>query len=414
MKTSVKFLSLMLALTTVLCVVSCKEKKDEVNLEATAIVLDVKQIQLSVGDTYQLTATLQPENSTSVVTWESLDEEIATIDANGLVTALAEGATKIYAETDNGKKVSCRVEVIPVINSLKLNLDTLRIKVNDNESSYLSSKLSVTVDPERAAEYVQWTFSPEGVVSRNAEGKLVALHPDTTVCIASIGATADSCVVIVIDESTKYPLYVGNALQITHFISDDVFNDGGSVRYDNNTNTLYLNNADAGKISQQDTEAETLTLEITGENQIYDFQCNDISLSELIVKGQGTLQVESTFNALATKLTIEDITFIVPNVTAVHNDGMILKNVTMKSLNEKQCGIWTSKLTLINSELDFSSKKCAIYGMSQPTIVAANAIFKEGDTPETAKEVEELSFVSDTSALIKEVRSKPYVYINNK
>lgn len=64
----------------------------------------------------------------------------------------------------------------------------LKIEVNDNESSYLSSKLSVTVDPARAAEYVQWSFSPEGVVSRNAEGKLVAMWPDTTICIASIVA----------------------------------------------------------------------------------------------------------------------------------------------------------------------------------------------------------------------------------
>ena len=46
----------------------------------------------AIGETRQLTASLFPTNATDrVVTWESTDPTIASVDANGLVTARAVG-----------------------------------------------------------------------------------------------------------------------------------------------------------------------------------------------------------------------------------------------------------------------------------------------------------------------------------
>lgn len=57
----------------------------------------------SAGSTMQLTATVAPENATNKnVTWKSSDTSVATVDANGLVTAVANGTATITATTEEG------------------------------------------------------------------------------------------------------------------------------------------------------------------------------------------------------------------------------------------------------------------------------------------------------------------------
>ena len=60
--------------------------------EATSVVLSKSKLDLHVGETATLTATVHPTSINMAVTWSSLDEEIATVD-NGVVTAMAQGVT---------------------------------------------------------------------------------------------------------------------------------------------------------------------------------------------------------------------------------------------------------------------------------------------------------------------------------
>ena len=54
---------------------------------------------LTVGNTYTIKATVTPENATDkTVTWASSDEKVATVDANGKVTAKAVGTAVITAK----------------------------------------------------------------------------------------------------------------------------------------------------------------------------------------------------------------------------------------------------------------------------------------------------------------------------
>lgn len=70
----------------------------------TNITLNPTQATLtSVGSTTQLTATVAPDNATNKnVTWKSSDTGVATVDANGLVTAVANGTATITATTEEG------------------------------------------------------------------------------------------------------------------------------------------------------------------------------------------------------------------------------------------------------------------------------------------------------------------------
>lgn len=93
-----------------LCKVTVKPK----TVIATALNLSTQSSSIKVGETLQLTATLSPDNvSNKTIDWSSTDENIATVDASGLVKALAEGKAKIIASTTDGSNLSaeCNIEV---------------------------------------------------------------------------------------------------------------------------------------------------------------------------------------------------------------------------------------------------------------------------------------------------------------
>ncbi len=79
-----------------------------------SIALDITDFTFeNVGDTKQLTATVSPETALDQsVTWSSSNTAVATVDANGLVTAVAKGNTTIKATAnDGGKTASCSINV---------------------------------------------------------------------------------------------------------------------------------------------------------------------------------------------------------------------------------------------------------------------------------------------------------------
>ncbi len=83
-------------------------------VHATSIALNQANVELTEGETLQLTATVLPEDATDKsVTWATSDEAIATVDQNGLVTALATGMATITATTNDGSELSatCAVHV---------------------------------------------------------------------------------------------------------------------------------------------------------------------------------------------------------------------------------------------------------------------------------------------------------------
>ena len=82
-------------------------------VSVTGVSLDKTELSLTVGGTETLTATVAPDNATDkTVTWTSSDSTVATVDQNGVVTAVAPGTAVITATTaDGGKTASCTVTV---------------------------------------------------------------------------------------------------------------------------------------------------------------------------------------------------------------------------------------------------------------------------------------------------------------
>lgn len=73
----------------------------------TGVDLDMTNVELLEGETQQLTAAVSPSNATNkTVSFSSSDASIASVDTNGLVTALLEGTATIAATTDDGGYVA--------------------------------------------------------------------------------------------------------------------------------------------------------------------------------------------------------------------------------------------------------------------------------------------------------------------
>lgn len=107
---------LIIALTIPLLVNCKKEKAEEVAI--VSITIEPTSFVINAGETKQLSVTALPENATkkekilSTLVWHSDNEEVASVDENGMVTAKKYGTTTISASIPDGFVTgSCEVTV---------------------------------------------------------------------------------------------------------------------------------------------------------------------------------------------------------------------------------------------------------------------------------------------------------------
>ena len=103
---------------------------------ATSIRLSESSLGLQVDDSRTLTATVLPENCTDKsVVWESSNEMVATVDANGKVIAKAEGQCLIIAySADRSVKAECAVTVTKI--PLTVRVEDVSRKYGDENPQF--------------------------------------------------------------------------------------------------------------------------------------------------------------------------------------------------------------------------------------------------------------------------------------
>ena len=95
---------------------------DEATYKAAAIKLEQSELTMMLKNKKTLVASVIPADETKedsvldALTWESSDEKIAKVDANGVITANAEGTVTITAKAGD-VKAECKVKVISPINT---------------------------------------------------------------------------------------------------------------------------------------------------------------------------------------------------------------------------------------------------------------------------------------------------------
>lgn len=188
------------------CTINVKDIKVE-SIELNKDTMDIK-----VGDSETLTATVNPENATNKnVTWASADEKIATVE-NGKVVGVSAGTTMVTVTSEDGKfSDSCIVNVKasevpptkPEATKITLDKDSAKLNVGDK----LTLKASVTPSDAAMPEIV-WSSSDEKVATVK-DGVVTAVGPGKAkITVKSKdGKLSDTCNITVSkkDKDTSLP-----------------------------------------------------------------------------------------------------------------------------------------------------------------------------------------------------------------
>ena len=134
-------------------------------------------------ETLQLEAKVYPDNAVQEVLWSTSNENIATVNDEGLVTAISAGNVNVIAKAKENVEISQKFALIVEIGEeIVINPESITISSADNITTLkagTSLELSASVLPKEASQSVIWSSSDEsiakvtrGVVKGIKEGKV--------------------------------------------------------------------------------------------------------------------------------------------------------------------------------------------------------------------------------------------------
>ena len=180
------------------CKVTVNQEAQGIKLSQTAVTVARNQ------KTYQLYATLTPENTTNKeIIWDSQNTKVATVDQNGLVTFKNSGTATISAQSaDNPLLIAyCTFTVEKAVASVELDYHDVELYTGETR------RLSYRVYPENATHpEVIWTSFDTAIVTVDDTGMLTAKGPGTTQIMLMSeedGSFYDICTVVVKQKATS-------------------------------------------------------------------------------------------------------------------------------------------------------------------------------------------------------------------
>lgn len=155
------------------------KKNDYVTSSASYVKVSSMSIKpvnyLKVGDKTVISNSIAPTNATyKDLSWVSSDNNIATVDNNGVVTALKKGRCTIEAVTTDGSNISSvgTLVISQPVNSVSLSTKSITLQ---NGSS---QKITSTVLPtEASSKVLSWKSSNTNIAEVNAVGTVKAKSP---------------------------------------------------------------------------------------------------------------------------------------------------------------------------------------------------------------------------------------------
>jgi|GEM_PF-6728160 len=183
-----------------------------IKVHAESVSLNYNKKTIKVGESFSLVATVLPEDATNKeVVWESSNSNVATVDANGKVTAKGVGTATITVKTvDGGYTASCEVTVEPIrVSGVSLDITSKTVKIGESFS------LVATVLPEDATnKEVLWTSSDESVAIVDSTGKVTAKGAgEAIITVKTVdGGYTATCKVYVVNDENSFLIYINGRL----------------------------------------------------------------------------------------------------------------------------------------------------------------------------------------------------------
>ncbi len=126
----------------------------------TGIKLDESEVFLEVGETFEIKGRVEPEDSNDkTILYSSSNTQIATVEENGIITALQEGSAKLEACSKENQNIKAEVDIYVVRqleaseiifdNSLKVSDFTISgVNYNSNTVADIKSKITTNLEIE--------------------------------------------------------------------------------------------------------------------------------------------------------------------------------------------------------------------------------------------------------------------------
>lgn len=144
----------------------------------TGVTLDESELTLYAGAEKALTAAVLPDSATNKkLIWSSNAPEVASVDENGVVSAISKGEAIITVKTDDGGfEKSCTVTVLIGVSEIMPERTELLLAVSE------FAELSCTVLPENADDKtLLWSSDTPEIAEVDENGKITAVSQGSAV-----------------------------------------------------------------------------------------------------------------------------------------------------------------------------------------------------------------------------------------
>ena len=141
--------------------------------EKDSITLNVGTLDLYIGESQTLVATVLPETADKTVIWTSDKTTVATV-VDGKVTAVAKGTAIITVKSAVNQTATC---VVTVSEKTGTHIPAVSIDISQNEATLETGQslfLTATVQPSDSTETLVWSSSDALIASVDQEGKVIA------------------------------------------------------------------------------------------------------------------------------------------------------------------------------------------------------------------------------------------------
>ena len=166
---------------------SCAVKVTKSVIAVTSVTLNKTTLSLTKNQSETLLATVTPDNATDkTVTWTSSDATKASVDQNGLVTALKSGKVIITAKAGE-KSATCEVTITTPVESVSLNMTSLELEEGKTFT------LVATINPSDAdTQTVEWSSSNISIATV-VNGVVAAVKEGEAIITATVGGQSATC-----------------------------------------------------------------------------------------------------------------------------------------------------------------------------------------------------------------------------
>ena len=325
------------------------DNSDIKTVAVESVSLDKTEAVLKEKETVKLNATVLPENADNKnVHFTSDNDAVATVDDNGLVTALSSGEAVITVITEDGKKTAkCKITVEKEIIQLKtITITNAPAELENGAQVQLGIKY--IPDNTTQSKSVEWKTSDASVAVVSSTG-LVTAKKTGTVTITAV-SKADSSI------QSKVTIKV-----LSHITDVTVTGPSGTLY----TDTKYKFTA---KITPDDTTDNKTVIWAVSDSNIAQI-ATDGTLS---FKKAGTVDVIATVKATSSNTIIKKLTVTgVKRVINVSSVALDKTTVNLKKGETVKLNATVAPADADNKEVTYTSSNSAVAKVDNTGLVTA-------------------------------------------